>query len=141
MAAHKLNVLHQHLTDDAGWRFEVPAYPKLVTVGARGDEDTPGAGTPRYLSKRDIRELVDHARLRYVEIVPEIELPTRPGLSSRKCSPKRRASSLRRSCTLAATSSPVIAGISCRKCSGCVRKPGSRPSAKSKATLITRWPN
>src|SRR5438270_1595030 len=77
MAAHKLNVLHLHLTDDAGWRFEVPAYPKLVTVGARGDEDTPGAGTPRYLSKRDIRELVDHARLRYVEIVPEIELPTR----------------------------------------------------------------
>src|SRR5437588_146904 len=83
MAAHKLNVLHLHLTDDSGWRFEVPAYPKLVTVGARGDEDTPGAGTPRYLSKRDIRELVDHARLRYVEIVPEIELPTHCGAAAR----------------------------------------------------------
>ena len=34
MAAHKLNVLHLHLTDDPGWRFEVPAYPKLITVGA-----------------------------------------------------------------------------------------------------------
>ncbi|TLY92350.1 MAG: hypothetical protein E6K38_13065 [Gammaproteobacteria bacterium] len=83
MAAHKLNVLHLHLTDDAGWRFEVPAYPKLITVGARGDEDAPGAGTPKYLSKRDMRELVDHARLRYVEIVPEIELPTHCGAAAR----------------------------------------------------------
>src|SRR5215472_14554757 len=47
MAAHKLNVLHLHLTDDPGWRFEVPAYPKLITVGARGDEDAPGVGPPR----------------------------------------------------------------------------------------------
>jgi hexosaminidase len=83
MAAHKLNVLHLHLTDDPGWRFEVPAYPKLVTVGARGDEDAPGVGPPRYLSKRDVRELVDHARSRYVEIVPEIELPTHCAAAAR----------------------------------------------------------
>src|SRR5215472_5924263 len=83
MAAHKLNVLHLHLTDDPGWRFEVPAYPKLITVGARGDEDTPGVGPPRYLSKRDVRELVDYARLRYVEIVPEIEFPTHCAAAAR----------------------------------------------------------
>ena len=83
MAAHKLNVLHLHLTDDPGWRFEVPAYPKLTTVGARGDEDAPGVGPPRYLSKRDVRELVDYARSRYVEIVPEIEFPTHCAAAAR----------------------------------------------------------
>jgi hexosaminidase len=83
MAAHKLNVLHLHLTDDPGWRFEVPAYPRLISVGARGDEDAPGVGPARYLSRRDVRELVDHARSRYVEIVPEIELPTHCAAAAR----------------------------------------------------------
>src|SRR5215467_3191845 len=83
MAAHKLNVLHLHLTDDPGWRFEVPAYPKLISVGARGDEYAPGVGPPRYLSRRDVRELVEHARLRYVEIVPEIEFPTHCAAAAR----------------------------------------------------------
>lgn len=83
MAAHKLNVLHLHLTDDPGWRFEVPAYPKLVSVGARGDQDAPGVGPPRYLSRRDVRELVDYARSRYVEIVPEIEFPTHCAAAAR----------------------------------------------------------
>lgn len=83
MAAHKLNVLHLHLTDDPGWRFDVPAYPKLVTVGASGDQDAPGAGPPRYLSKDDVRELVDHAKARYVEIVPEIEFPTHCAAAAR----------------------------------------------------------
>jgi hexosaminidase len=83
MAALKLNVLHLHLTDDAGWRFEVPAYPKLVEIGARGDEESPGVGPPRYLSRRDVRELVAHARARYIEIVPEIELPTHSAAAAR----------------------------------------------------------
>lgn len=83
MAAHKLNVLHLHLTDDAGWRFEVPAYPKLVSVGARGDEDSPGKGSLRYLSRRDTRELVEYARARHIEIVPEIEFPTHCAAAAR----------------------------------------------------------
>jgi hexosaminidase len=83
MAAHKLDVLHLHLTDDTGWRFEVPAYPRLVSVGARGDEDAPGIGRARYLSRRDIRELLDYARSRYVEIVPEIELPAHCAAAAR----------------------------------------------------------
>jgi hexosaminidase len=33
LAAHKLNVLHLHLTDDQGWRFEVKRYPKLTGTG------------------------------------------------------------------------------------------------------------
>lgn len=83
MAAHKLNVLHLHLTDDPGWRFEVPAYPKLVSVGARGDQDAPGVGPPKYLSRRDVHELVEHARSRYVEIVPEVEFPTHCAAAAR----------------------------------------------------------
>jgi hexosaminidase len=83
MAVHKLNVLHLHLTDDPAWRFEVPAYPRLISVGARGDEDAPGVGPPRYLSRRDTRELVDYARSRYVDIVPEIELPTHCAAAAR----------------------------------------------------------
>jgi hexosaminidase len=83
MAALKLNVLHLHLTDDAGWRFEVPAYPQLTGVGARGDEETPGVGPPRFLSRRDVHELVEYARARYIEIVPEIELLAHCGAAAR----------------------------------------------------------
>ena len=35
MARYKLNVLHFHLTDDEGWRLEIPSLPELTTVGAR----------------------------------------------------------------------------------------------------------
>lgn len=83
MAGHKLNVLHLHLTDDTGWRFEVPAYPKLVTVGSRGDEDAAGKGAPRYLTRRDVRELVAYAHSRFIDIVPEIELPTHCAAAAR----------------------------------------------------------
>lgn len=83
MALHKLNVLHLHLTDDAGWRFEVPAYPKLTRIGARGDEEHRGAGPPRYLSRREVRELVSYAQARYIQIVPEIEFPGHAGAAAR----------------------------------------------------------
>jgi hexosaminidase len=83
MAVLKLNVLQLHLTDDAGWRFEVPAYPKLTGVGARGDEEATGVGPPRYLSRRDVRELVEYAQARYIEIVPEIELLAHCGAAAR----------------------------------------------------------
>ncbi|MBS0387370.1 MAG: family 20 glycosylhydrolase, partial [Proteobacteria bacterium] len=83
MALHKLNVLHLHLTDDAGWRFEVPAYPKLARIGARGDEDHRGARPARYLSRREVRELVAYAQERYIQIVPEIEFPGHAGAAAR----------------------------------------------------------
>jgi hexosaminidase len=83
MAQYKLNVLHLHLTDDTGWRIEIPAYPKLVDVGARGDIDAPGEGPPRYYRTRDIQELVNYAAQRQVTIVPEIELPGHGGAAAR----------------------------------------------------------
>lgn len=90
MAEHKLNRLHLHLTDAAGWRIEVESYPRLTTYAAwraypdwkswwnadRGylDEGAEGA-YGGYLTKDDARELVKYAADRYITLVPEIEMP------------------------------------------------------------------
>jgi hexosaminidase len=69
---YKLNVLHLHLTDDQGWRFEVPSRPALTEVGATGAlEDRPGG----YYSRSDVAELVQYAADRFVTLVPEIDMP------------------------------------------------------------------
>jgi hexosaminidase len=86
MAAHRLNVLHFHLTDDQGWRVEVPAYPRLVEVGAwragswvgRPPDGTPGHdGRPHggYYTADDLREIVAYAAERHITVVPEIDVP------------------------------------------------------------------
>ncbi|QEO14224.1 beta-N-acetylhexosaminidase [Agromyces intestinalis] len=84
MAAHKLNRLHFHLTDDQGWRIEIPRYPRLTEVGAWRHESqvgaapgAPGDGRPHggYYTQDDLREIVAYAAERFVTIVPEIESP------------------------------------------------------------------
>ncbi|MDP2713272.1 family 20 glycosylhydrolase [Rheinheimera sp.] len=65
MALVKLNVLHLHLTDDQGWRFESLNYPKLQQIG----------GVDGYYSQQQLRELVHYAAQRGIRIVPEIDLP------------------------------------------------------------------
>ena len=82
LAALKLNVLHLHLTDDQGWRFEVDGYPELVRVGSwRAETQAPawqhGDGRPHggYYSQDQLRALVAYAGSRGVTIVPEIDLP------------------------------------------------------------------
>ncbi|AOM80831.1 hypothetical protein BFS30_16815 [Pedobacter steynii] len=73
MAMYKMNTLHLHLTDDAGWRLEIKKYPKLTSIGAWrgvGQERTGG-----YYTQEDIKEMVAYATLRNVDIIPEIELP------------------------------------------------------------------
>ncbi len=73
MAMYKMNVLHLHLIDDAGWRLEIKKYPKLTSVGAwrgEGHERTGG-----YYTQEDIKEIVSYASLRNVEVIPEIEIP------------------------------------------------------------------
>lgn len=73
MAMHKLNVLHWHLIDDAGWRIEIKKYPKLTEIGAfRGEGPNRRGG---YYTQDDIREIVAYAQARNITIVPEIELP------------------------------------------------------------------
>ncbi|MCJ0872275.1 beta-N-acetylhexosaminidase [Streptomyces sp. AP-93] len=84
LAAHKLNVLHLHLTDDQGWRVQIERYPKLTEVGAwrarsrwghRASplwNETPHGG---FYTRDDIREIVAYAAERHVRVVPEIDVP------------------------------------------------------------------
>jgi hexosaminidase len=76
LALYKLNVLHLHLTDDQGWRIEVPAWPLLTEIGGTGAlGDHPGG----FYTLADFAELVRYAAERFVSIVPEIDLPGHTG--------------------------------------------------------------
>lgn len=90
MAAIKMNVLHIHLTDDAGWRIQIDKYPLLTSQAAWRPEklwkdwDVRGhnyatEGSPDafggYLTKDDVREIVKYAAERHISVIPEIELP------------------------------------------------------------------
>jgi hexosaminidase len=77
MAAYKLNSLKLHLTDYEGWRLEIPAYPKLTSVGALVD------GKPQYFTTAEMREIVQYAAERHVMVVPEIEMPGHAGAGAR----------------------------------------------------------
>lgn len=74
LAEHKMNVLHWHLTEDQGWRVEIDAYPELTKVGAWRTE-LDGSRYGGYYTKDEIREVVQYAAERHVEVIPEIELP------------------------------------------------------------------
>lgn len=85
LAAHKLNRLHWHLTDDQGWRIEIKAYPELTEKGSIRKETVIGHchdpkgwdGTPYggYYTQEEIRQIVAYAAERYLTIIPEIEMP------------------------------------------------------------------
>lgn len=74
LSLYKMNTLHWHLTEDQGWRIEIDKYPKLTEIGAWRDDGS-GGQYGGYYSKDDIREVVQYAEARGVNIVPEIELP------------------------------------------------------------------
>lgn len=83
-AAHKLNVLHLHLTDDQGWRFESRRHPRLTEVGAWRRESMAGPaegevfdGEPHggYYTQSELRELGRFAARLGVTVVPEIDVP------------------------------------------------------------------
>jgi hexosaminidase len=72
LSLYKLNVLHLHLTDDQGWRVEVPSRPLLTEVGAAGAiGDRPGG----YYTQAELAELIAYAADRFVTVVPEIDMP------------------------------------------------------------------
>ena len=84
ISMHKCNVLHLHLTDDQGWRVPVEAYPRLIEVGAWRRESAAGHylegrydGQPHggFYSADDLREIVGYAHDRFVDVLPEIEMP------------------------------------------------------------------
>ncbi|HRO70976.1 MAG TPA: family 20 glycosylhydrolase, partial [Chitinophagaceae bacterium] len=87
MVKYKFNVLHWHLTDDQGWRIEIKSLPKLTSVGAWRVEKTgtfnrfskPLPNEPRtyggFYTQEDIKEVVKYAAERFVDILPEIDVP------------------------------------------------------------------
>ena len=83
MSLDKLNVLLWHLTEDQGWRLEIPKYPALTKTGAcrkavgpdvelTGAPDKPYCG---FYTEAQVRDIVRYAAARFVTVVPEIDLP------------------------------------------------------------------
>ncbi len=83
LAMHKMNTFHWHLTDDQGWRIEIKKYPKLTQIGAWREATQYDRATSQidqnphggYYTQDQIREVVAYANDRFVNIVPEIEMP------------------------------------------------------------------
>jgi hexosaminidase len=91
LAFYKMNALHLHLTDDEGWRIEIPSLPELTSYGSQrgfspGERAalqpalgsgpvcgvSPGSGA---LSQRDFVEILGYAKARHIRVIPEIDLP------------------------------------------------------------------
>jgi hexosaminidase len=88
MARYKLNKLHLHLTDDEGWRLEIPGLEELTTfgglrchdtgmclapqIGSGAKSDTSGSGS---LTVRDYQDILRHAKTLHIEIIPEFDMP------------------------------------------------------------------
>ncbi|WP_342321564.1 beta-N-acetylhexosaminidase [Kosakonia sp. BYX6] len=90
MAAYKLNKFHFHLTDDEGWRIEIPGLPELTDIGSKRchdlsektcllpqlgsgpDSNNNGSG---FFSRADYIEILKYAKARQIEVIPEIDMP------------------------------------------------------------------
>lgn len=84
IAWHKLNTFHWHLTEDQGWRIEIKKYPKLTSVGGWRNGTIigryPGTGSDNtryggFYTQQEIKEVVQYAKARYIDVIPEIEMP------------------------------------------------------------------
>lgn len=86
MALYKINKFHWHLTDDQGWRIEIPEYPLLTTIGAVRSRsltkttnpkfyDDTEYGRGKYYTLADLKEIVDYAAKLHIDILPEVDLP------------------------------------------------------------------
>lgn len=83
LAYHKINSLRLHLTDDEAWRIEVESHPELADIGGFRGGGSPiwpryGKWNERwggYYTKEDMREIIEYARVRNIEVVPEIDIP------------------------------------------------------------------
>lgn len=86
MAMYKMNRFHWHLSEDQGWRIEIKKYPKLTEIGSKrkysqvwGPDHKPYHDYvpygPYYYTQEDIKEVVHYAKERFIEILPEIDMP------------------------------------------------------------------
>ena len=90
IALQKMNTFHWHLTEDQGWRIEIRKYPRLTQVGAWRTQTVVGRQNSQtdsttwqfdgqrhggFYTQDDVREIVAYARDRFVNVVPEIEMP------------------------------------------------------------------
>ena len=83
MAIYKMNRFHWHLTEDQGWRIEIKKYPKLTETGAwrnskvlaYGDVKPDGERNGGFYTQKDIKEIVAYAKKKFIEIIPEIDIP------------------------------------------------------------------
>ena len=88
MGMMKLNKLHLHLTDNNGWRLEIKHYPLLTEIGAKNvkrdglafpERKNARQGEPLisggFYTQEDIKEIVDYAANRQIEVIPEIGMP------------------------------------------------------------------
>lgn len=71
----KINRLHWHLTDDQGWRVEIKKYPDLTKIGSQRKEHDGTIYGPYYYTQEDIKEIVAYAKKRFIEVIPEIDMP------------------------------------------------------------------
>jgi hexosaminidase len=86
---YKINRFHWHLTDDNGWRIEMKSYPKLHETGSKRinrehlpwkERDFPVEEHEKslyegYYLQSELQEIIEYAKLRNIEILPEIEMP------------------------------------------------------------------
>ncbi|OYV04401.1 MAG: beta-hexosaminidase [Verrucomicrobiales bacterium VVV1] len=76
MARYKLNRLHWHLTDSSGWRIEIKKYPKLTSIGGRGNETDRSDNAPvQFYTQEQIKRIVAYAAARHITVIPEIDMP------------------------------------------------------------------
>ncbi|MBK6381567.1 MAG: beta-N-acetylhexosaminidase [Chitinophagaceae bacterium] len=84
LAAYKFNTFHWHLTEDQGWRIEIKKYPELTKIGGwrngtiigryhdKGSDNKSYGG---FYTQAEIKEVVQYAKERYIDVIPEIEMP------------------------------------------------------------------
>ena len=93
MATYKLNKFHFHLSDDEGWRLEIPDIPELTSIGAKRGHtltedthlipaygsgpfvDNPESAGTGYFTRAQYIEILKYAKERHIEVIPEIDLP------------------------------------------------------------------
>lgn len=77
MSLLRMNVLHLHLTDDQGWRLEIPSHPEIAEKGGARKSPVYGRSDTKSLfySEEEMKALIEYASERHIEVIPEIDMP------------------------------------------------------------------